>query len=113
MITYRQPNQRLIDGLGIKLDGHSISHYDPKGDRMEAMTNERAYELLQLRRDYIAENGGPKKKPGSRAGGTAKKAAPKKSVTKKPATKKSAAKKSPAKKKAAPKKPPHDGPDGE
>jgi DNA topoisomerase-1 len=84
-----------------------------KGDRMEAMTNERAYELLQLRRDYIAENGGPKKKPGSRAGGAAKKAAPKKSVTKKPASKKSAAKKSPAKKKAAPKKPPHDGPDGE
>jgi hypothetical protein len=36
VITYRQPNQRLIDGLGIKLDGHSISHYDPKGDRMEA-----------------------------------------------------------------------------
>ncbi|MEY2766927.1 MAG: topoisomerase, partial [Actinomycetota bacterium] len=84
-----------------------------KGDRMEAMTNERAYELLQLRRDYIAENGGPKKKPGSRAGGPAKKAAPKKSVAKKSATKKSAAKKSAAKKKAAPKKPPHDGPDGE
>ena len=69
--------------------------------------------VLRAAVDYIAENGGPKKKPGSRAGGATKKAAPKKSVTKKPASKKSAAKKSPAKKKAAPKKPPHDGPDGE
>lgn len=33
--TYRQPAQRLIDGLGIKLDGHSISHYG-EGTRMEA-----------------------------------------------------------------------------
>ncbi|MFM8600824.1 MAG: type I DNA topoisomerase [Actinomycetota bacterium] len=69
-----------------------------KGDRMEAMTNERAYELLQLRRDYVAENGGPKKKAGAR-----KAPATKKSTTKKTAAKKSAAKKSPAKK-SAPKK---------
>jgi len=69
-----------------------------RGDRMEAMTNERAYELLQLRREYIAENGGPKKKSGAR------KTAAKKSPAKKAPVKKAAAKKSPARKKAAPKK---------
>lgn len=31
-----------------------------RGDRLEEMTNERAYELLQLRREYIEINGGPK-----------------------------------------------------
>jgi hypothetical protein len=35
VVTYRQPAQRLLDGLGIKLDGHSISHYG-EGTRMEA-----------------------------------------------------------------------------
>ncbi|MEY4080457.1 MAG: topoisomerase [Actinomycetota bacterium] len=69
-----------------------------RGDRMEAMTNERAYELLQLRREYIAENGGPKKKSGAR------KTAAKKSPAKKAPVKKAAAKKSPARKKATPKK---------
>ena len=63
-----------------------------RGDRLETMTNERAYELLQLRRDYIEANGGPKKRGA------------KKAPAKKAAAKKSAAKKSPAKKKAAPKK---------
>ena len=74
-----------------------------RGDRMEAMTNERAYELLQLRREYIEANGGPKKK---KAGG--RKVAAKKAPAKKTAVKKVAAKKAPAKKaaakKAAPKK---------
>ncbi|MFM7263614.1 MAG: type I DNA topoisomerase [Acidimicrobiales bacterium] len=70
-----------------------------RGDRMESMTNERAYELLQLRRDYIAENGGPKKKAGARRAPATKKAG-----AKKPAARKSPAKKSGAKKKAAPKK---------
>ena len=32
-----------------------------RGDRMESMTNERAYELLQLRREYVEANGGSKK----------------------------------------------------
>jgi DNA topoisomerase-1 len=63
-----------------------------RGDRLETMTNERAYELLQLRRDYIEANGGPKKRGA------------KKAPAKKAAAKKSTAKKSPAKKKAAPKK---------
>jgi DNA topoisomerase-1 len=74
-----------------------------RGDRMEVMTNERAYELLQLRREYIEANGGPKKKAGGRKA-TAKKAPAKKAAAKKTATKKVAAKKAPAKKKAAPKK---------
>ena len=75
-----------------------------RGDRMEVMTNERAYELLQLRREYIEANGGPKKKSGARKS-TAKKAPAKKAAAKKAPAKKSAAKKAPAKKKAAAKKP--------
>ena len=66
-----------------------------RGDRMESMTNERAYELLQLRREYIEANGGPKKKAGAR------KAPAKKSAAKKAPAKKAAAKKAPAKKAAA------------
>jgi DNA topoisomerase I len=72
-----------------------------RGDRMEVMTNERAYELLQLRREYIEANGGPKKKAGGRKA-AAKKAPAKKAAAKKaPAKKKAAAKKAPAKKKTA------------
>jgi DNA topoisomerase-1 len=61
-----------------------------KGDRLEAMAPERAYELLAIRREAIIAKGGPTKKP-------AKKKAPAK---KKPAAKKSAAKKPAAAKKA-------------
>src|SRR6478735_8810492 len=50
-----------------------------KGDRLEAMTQQRAYELLAIRRDSIAANGGPKKKAAAR-----KKPA-KKAATKRPA----------------------------
>ena len=67
-----------------------------RGDRMESMTNERAYELLQLRREYIEANGGPKKK---KAG--ARKAPAKKASAKKSPAKKAAVKKTPAKKAAA------------
>jgi DNA topoisomerase-1 len=67
-----------------------------KGDRLEEVTPERAYELLAIRREAIIAKGGPTKK--KRA---AKKKAPAK---KKTAAKKSAAKKSPAKKAAATKK---------
>jgi len=85
-----------------------------KGDRMEAMTNERAYELLQLRRDYVAENGGPKKKAGARKATAAKKTAAKKAPAKKTGAKKSTARKPAAKKsaakKAAPRKPADDKP---
>ena len=63
-----------------------------KGDRIEEMTEARAYELLAIRRDSVAAKGGPKKKT------TKKKAATKAKATTK---KKAAAKKKPAKKKAA------------
>ena len=79
-----------------------------RGDRMEVMTNERAYELLQLRREYIEANGGPKKKPKGGSSGVKAKPKPKKpsgsggtAAKKAPAKKKAAAKKAPAKKKTA------------
>ncbi|MDX2379209.1 MAG: topoisomerase C-terminal repeat-containing protein, partial [Acidimicrobiia bacterium] len=61
-----------------------------KGDRVEEMTPERAFELLAIRRETVAQKGDGKKKAPAK-----KKAAGKK---------KAAAKKAPAKKKAAPKK---------
>jgi len=66
-----------------------------RGDILADMTPERAYELLQLRREYIAENGGAPKKRGARA------AAPKKAAAKKAPAKKAPAKKAAAKKTAA------------
>ena len=63
-----------------------------KGDRIEEMTNERAWELLDLRRNRDAENGGAP---------TKKKAAPKKAAAKKAPAKKAAKKKTPAKKASA------------
>ncbi|MFM8381065.1 MAG: topoisomerase C-terminal repeat-containing protein, partial [Actinomycetota bacterium] len=88
-----------------------------RGDRLEDMLPERAFELLALRREVMAEKGitpksrrssGPAKKAtakkpaGKRA--AAKKPAAKKSAATKAATKKPAAKKSPVKKAAAKKK---------
>ena len=61
-----------------------------KGDRLEAMAPERAYELLAIRREAIIAKGGPTKK---------------RATKKAPAKKKAAAKKSPAKKSAAKKAP--------
>ena len=72
-----------------------------KGDRIEDMVPERAYELLALRREKIAADGGAP----SRGRKAAKKSAAKKSAAKKSAAKKSAAKKSAAKKSAAKKSP--------
>ena len=68
-----------------------------RGDILADMTSERAYELLELRRQYLAENGGAPKKR------VAKKAAAKKAPAKKAAAKKTPAKKAAAKK-SAPKK---------
>jgi DNA topoisomerase-1 len=73
-----------------------------RGDRYEDMLAERAYELLAVRREVIAEKGPSTKKRGS--SGPAKKAAAKKPAKKKAAAKKAATKK-PAAKKAATKKP--------
>ncbi|MFP5489602.1 MAG: topoisomerase C-terminal repeat-containing protein, partial [Acidimicrobiia bacterium] len=56
-----------------------------KGDRIEEMTPERAFELLAIRREQVAAKGGPAKKPAKRAA--------KKSTAKKSGAKKSAAKK--------------------
>ena len=67
-----------------------------KGDRLDAMPPERAYELLAVRREAIIEKGGA---PAKKATAT-KKAAAKKTA----AAKKSAAPKKAAAKKAAPKK---------
>ncbi len=65
-----------------------------KGDRLEAMLPERAYELLAIRREAIIEKGGaPAKKAAATKRAAAKKAAP---------AKKASAKNAPAKK-AAPK----------
>ncbi|MGA1053206.1 MAG: topoisomerase C-terminal repeat-containing protein, partial [Ilumatobacteraceae bacterium] len=66
-----------------------------KGDRIEAMLPERAFELLAIRRETVAAKGGPVKKTG------AKKTAAKKTAAKKTAAKKTAARKAPAKKAAA------------
>ena len=68
-----------------------------KGDRIEDMVPERAYELLALRREKIAADGGAPKR-GRKA---AKKTAAKKTAAKKSAAKKTAAKKTAAKKSAA------------
>ncbi|HSJ91617.1 MAG TPA: DNA topoisomerase, partial [Ilumatobacter sp.] len=57
-----------------------------KGDRIEEMSPERAFELLAIRREQVAAKGGPAKKPAKRA---AKRAA-KKSTAKNSAAKKRA-----------------------
>ena len=69
-----------------------------RGDILADMTPERAYELLELRRQYLAENGGAPKKRGAKKA-VAKKAPAKKAVAKKATVKKAAAKKPAAKKK--------------
>ena len=65
-----------------------------KGDRLDAMPNERAYELLAIRREAIIEKGGV---PGKKAAAT-KKAAAKKATAKKAPAKRAAPKKAAAKK---------------
>jgi DNA topoisomerase-1 len=74
-----------------------------KGDRLEEISPERAYELLAIRREAIIAKGGT---PGKKAKATKKKAAAKKKAANKKSTakKRVEAKKAP-KKKAATKKP--------
>ena len=69
-----------------------------KGDRLDAMPNERAYELLAVRREAIIEKGGL---PAKRATSTKKAAAKRVSAAKKTTTKKAAPKKTAPKKTAA------------
>lgn len=75
-----------------------------RGDRVEDMLPERAFELLAVRREVMIEKGISPKKPGAKKVATKKVAAKKAPAKKKPAVKKTAAKK-PAVKKAAAKKP--------
>ena len=64
-----------------------------KGDRLEEMAPERAYELLAIRREAIIAKGGPTKKAPARKKAAAKKATTKKAATAKKATAKKAASK--------------------
>ena len=90
--------------FGIYISDGEVNASLGKGDRLEDMLAERAYELLVLRREAMIEKGQVPGAKNSRRGpakkATAKKAAPAKKVT---APKKAAAKKATAKK-AAPKK---------
>ncbi|MFN8021511.1 MAG: type I DNA topoisomerase [Acidimicrobiales bacterium] len=70
-----------------------------KGDRLETMLPERAFELLAIRREQIIERGGPAAK---KAAATKKAAAKKAAPAKKAAAKKAAPAKKAAAKKAAP-----------
>ena len=72
-----------------------------RGDRMESMIPERAFELLQARREYDEANPNKKKKSARKAAPAKKSAAKKTAAKKSPAKKKAAAKKAPAKKSAA------------
>ena len=88
--------------FGIYITDGEVNASLGKGDRLEDMLAERAYELLVLRREAMIEKG---QVPGAKSTGkrSAKKAAaPKKSAPKKSATKKAAAPKKAAPKKAAP-----------
>ena len=69
-----------------------------EGDKVEELTDERAAELLQQRRDAGPSTG--RRRPAKKAAGTKKAAAKKTAGTKKAAAKKTAAKKSAAKKSA-------------
>jgi DNA topoisomerase I len=69
-----------------------------KGDRLDAMLPERAFELLAIRREAIIEKGGPAAK---KAQATKKAAAKRAPATKKAAAKKAPAKKAPAKRASA------------
>ncbi len=68
-----------------------------KGDRLDAMAPERAYELLAIRREAVTAKGGPTKKRAAK-----KTPAKKKAAAKKPAAKKAAAPKRVAPAKQAP-----------
>lgn len=72
-----------------------------RGDRVEDMLPERAFELLALRREYMAEKGITPKSRGGAKKSPVKKVAAKKSVAKKAAVKKKSATKKPAVKKKA------------
>jgi len=73
-----------------------------KGDRLEGMAPERAYELLAIRREAIIAKGGPTKRGSKKRAAKKKAPAKKKAAAKKSAAKKRAPAKQAAAKKAAP-----------
>ena len=86
----------IKDGrFGLYVTDGEVNASLQKADQLETISDERASELLQARRDRIAEGGG--KKVAKKKAPAKKKAAKKKA----PAKKKAAAKKAPAKKAAA------------
>ncbi|HWJ62111.1 MAG TPA: type I DNA topoisomerase [Acidimicrobiales bacterium] len=100
----------IKDGrFGLYVTDGEVNASLQKADQLETISDERASELLQARRDRIAEGGG--KKVAKKKAPAKKKAAKKKA----PAKKKAAAKKAPAKKaaakKAAPSAPSSEAPD--
>ena len=93
----------IKDGrFGLYVTDGEVNASLQKADQLETITDDRASELLQARRDRIAENGGPRKKSPAKKAPAKKKAA----GAKKAAAKKAPAKKAAAKKVAAAKKPP-------
>ena len=85
--------------FGIYITDGEVNASLGKGDRLEDMLAERAYELLVLRREAMIEKG---QVPGAKS--TGKRSAKKAAAPKKAAPKKSATKRAAAPKKAAPKK---------
>ena len=75
-----------------------------KGDRIEAMVPERAFELLAIRRETVGDKPGGAAKRGAPRKSAAKRAPAKSTATKKATAKKAPAKKAPAKKATARKK---------
>jgi DNA topoisomerase-1 len=103
----------IKDGrFGLYVTDGEVNASLQKADQLETITDERASELLQARRDRIAEGGGKKKKAPAKKKAAKKKApAKKKAAAKKAPAKKAAAKKAPAKKAAPPAAPSGEAPD--
>ena len=101
-----QKQMVIKDGrFGLYVTDGEVNASLQKADQLETISDERASELLQARRDRIAEGGG--KRPAKKKAAKKKAPAKKKSAAKKaPAKKKAAARKAPAKKAPAKKAPP-------
>ena len=91
----------IKDGrFGLYVTDGDVNASLQKADQLETISDERASDLLQARRDRMAEGGG-KKKAVAKKSPAKKSPAKKKAAAKKAPAKKSPAKKSPAKKAAA------------
>ena len=98
-----QKQMVIKDGrFGLYVTDGEVNASLQKADQLETISDERASELLQARRDRIAEGGG--KRPAKKKAAAKKAPAKKKAAAKKAPAKKTPAKKTPAKK-AAPTEP--------